>query len=438
MPRFSLSRMALPALFLCLSACNIPDTPPLVPATTRVQQHRTPSSYGFVHQPSGSDTQYRVVSFNELPQWKDQPFAGSLQSFLQSCQKLASQSGWHAACQQATQTPLNHAAAKQFFEQAFTPWQVIQSGQAGGKITGYYEPVLYGDSKPTQTARFPIYGTPSDLISVPLPESLRNHKGTVRISLTSKNQGVIKNDGPYVADLSHFAHAEKNTTLKGRIVGNQFVPYFTRNQINAGMLNNHAPILGYANNAVDLFFLHIQGSGRLRTPSGEYIRLGYADHNGQTYQSIGKYMANRGYLPLAQTSMQSIKAWMEKNPSHLAEVLGQNPRYVFFRVLSGPSEQGPIGALGVPLTGEFSGAVDKRYITLGAPLFVATSHPNTPQYGLNRLLMAQDTGAAIKGAVRVDYFWGYGDNAGQTAGKQNYTGYVWMLLPHGVMPSYRP
>ena len=90
------------------------------------------------------------------------------------------------------------------------------------------------------------------------------------------------------------------------------------------------------------------------------------------------------------------------------------------------------------MTGEFSGAVDKRYITLGAPLFVATSHPNTPQYGLNRLLMAQDTGAAIKGAVRVDYFWGYGDNAGQTAGKQNYTGYVWMLLPHGVMPSYRP
>ena len=108
---------------------------------------------------------------------------------------------------------------------------------------------------------------------MPLPESLRNQKGTVRISLTSKNQGIIKNDGAYVADLSHFAHSEKNTTLKGRIVGNQFVPYFTRNQINAGMLNNHAPILGYANNAVDLFFLHIQGSGRLRTPSGEYIRL---------------------------------------------------------------------------------------------------------------------------------------------------------------------
>ena len=136
--------------------------------------------------------------------------------------------------------------------------------------------------------------------------------------------------------------------------------------------------------------------------------------------------------------MQDIKAWMAAHPNQLAEVLGQNPSYVFFRVLDGGESQGPVGALGVPLTGGYSGAVDKRHITLGAPLFLATSHPANPSVGLNRLIVAQDTGTAIKGAVRGDYFWGYGDEAGHMAGKQNATGYIWQLLPNGVMPSYQP
>ena len=184
--------------------------------------------------------------------------------------------------------------------------------------------------------------------------------------------------------------------------------------------------------------MHIQGSGRLRTPAGNFVRLGFADKNEYPYVSIGQYMSTRGYLPLAQTSMQNIKSWMGKNPNHLAEVLGQNPSYVFFKVLDGSSDQGPVGALGVPLTGGYSGAVDKHHITLGAPLFLATSHPANANAGLNRLIVAQDTGSAIKGAVRVDYFWGYGDEAGQLAGRHNATGYVWQLLPHGVLPSYQP
>ena len=147
-------------------------------------------------------------------------------------------------------------------------------------------------------------------------------------------------------------------------------------------------------------------------------------------------MADRGYLPLAQTTMQGIKAYMQQNPQKLAEVLGQNPSYVFFRILDDNSD-GPIGALGTPLMGEYAGAVDRHHITLGAPLFVATTHPET-RHGLNRLIMAQDTGSAIKGAVRVDYFWGYGDEAGRVAGKMKHTGYVWQLLPNGVSPQYRP
>ena len=438
----------LAALSLLLTACpttmprkqgqgthtpNIPHTPqiPHQPAGNAV-------SHGTTLQPTGSSATYRAVSFHELPQWNEQSFSESLAAFQKSCLKLANQAKWQYTCARANQTAHSTAAAKAFFEQNFTPWQVSERGQAGGKVTGYYEPVLHGDTRNTSTARFPIYGIPSDFVSIPLPANLRNSKATVRVSPTGNNRGVIQSNGAYIANLAQFPITARTTALKGRFVGNQFVPYFTRAQINAGALNGRAPILGYANDPVELFFMHIQGSGRLRTPAGNFVRLGFADKNEYPYVSIGQYMSTRGYLPLAQTSMQNIKSWMGKNPNHLAEVLGQNPSYVFFKVLDGSSDQGPVGALGVPLTGGYSGAVDKHHITLGAPLFLATSHPANANAGLNRLIVAQDTGSAIKGAVRVDYFWGYGDEAGQMAGRHNATGYVWQLLPHGVLPSYQP
>ncbi len=439
---------ALAALSLLLTACpttmprkqgqgthtpNIPHTPqiPHQPAGNAV-------SHGTTLQPTGSSATYRAVSFHELPQWNEQSFGESLAAFQKSCLKLANQAKWQYTCARANQTAHSTAAAKAFFEQNFTPWQVSERGQAGGKVTGYYEPVLLGDTRNTSAARFPIYGIPSDFVSIPLPANLRNSKATVRVSPTGNNRGVIQSNGAYIANLAQFPITARTTALKGRFVGNQFVPYFTRAQINAGALNGRAPILGYANDPVELFFMHIQGSGRLRTPAGNFVRLGFADKNEYPYVSIGQYMSTRGYLPLAQTSMQNIKSWMGKNPNHLAEVLGQNPSYVFFKVLDGSSDQGPVGALGVPLTGGYSGAVDKHHITLGAPLFLATSHPANANAGLNRLIVAQDTGSAIKGAVRVDYFWGYGDEAGQMAGRHNATGYVWQLLPLGVLPSYQP
>lgn len=430
------SHFSLTAAALILAACS---TSPIKPNTPTIYSNipAQPSfGVGYTHRTSAG-VSYRSVHFNELPQWQTQPFAGSLAAFKNSCLKLASQAGWQKVCAQAQSVPNNHLSAKSFFEQYFTPWQVSQNGKLGGIITGYYEPVLEGDIRPTARARFPIYGIPQDLVSVPLPAHLRNSHTIVRIAPTGKNAGVIRSNGAYVANLAQFPTNAKTTALKGRFVGKQFVPYFTRNQINGGALNGRAPILGYANDPVELFFMHIQGSGRLRTPDGRYIRLGFADKNDYPYVSIGQYMAKRGYLPLAQTNMQNIKHYLAANPHRLAEVLGQNPRYIFFRQLEGSSEQGPIGALGVPLTSEFSGAVDKHHITLGAPLFVATTHPYTRQ-GLNRLIVAQDTGAAINGAVRVDYFWGFGEAAGQIAGKQKYTGYVWQLLPNGVLPQYRP
>lgn len=374
---------------------------------------------------------YRAVSFSELPNWSQQPFAESLNAFRRSCLKLDAR--WSGVCQQASLiAPNDVQGARRFFESWFTPWQVSQNGQLGGVFTGYYEPVLNGDVRLSERSRFPIYGIPNDFVSVPLPANLKGSKAMVRINPNGANSGVITPNGQYVANLAQFPMNERSNALKGRFEGQYFVPYFTRGQINNGVLQGRAPILGYADDAVELFFLHIQGSGRIRTPDGRFIRLSYADKNEYPYVSIGKYMAKQGYLPLSQTSMQAIKAWLGHNPNHLAEVLGQNPSYVFFRSLNGLSEEGPIGALGVPLTAGLSAAVDKQYITLGAPLYVATTHPDT-HGALNRLIMAQDTGGAIKGAVRVDYFWGYGDAAGKSAGKMKNQGYVWMLLPNGMV-----
>lgn len=424
---------------LVLAGCGWGSKPPVSrstpvsPGLTETPGQALP--LGHVHQPGHQGVRYEVVAHAALPQWSQQSFAQSLKSFRHSCSRLQAQAGWQSVCRQAQQLPDGSPWARAFFERYFTPWQVSQNGQLGGTVTGYYEPVLHGDTRPSSQAKFPIYGVPNDFVVVPLPAQLRQSRQTVRIQLTGPNSGVIADHGTYSARLADFPIGDKTIALKGRVAGNAFVPYYTRAQINAGALNGKAPILGYADDPVELFFLQIQGSGRLKTPDGRYVRLGFADKNDQPYVSIGRYMANKGYLPLGQTSMQGIKAWMQRNPQHLAEVLGQNPSYVFFRQLPA-SDDGPIGALGVPLTGGYSAAVDRNFITLGAPLFVATTHP-VSGHGLNRLLMAQDTGSAINGAVRVDYFWGYGDEAGAVAGKMKHTGYVWQLLPNGMLPEVR-
>ena len=419
-------------LVLMLAAC--PSQQVMPPTTQPLPNTQIPPGQGhapgYTHQLPGSAAIYKVVGFQALPQWQQQDFTASLGAFRKSCERLGRQPQWQGVCAQAAAVPNQPAAVKQFFEQYFTPWEVRHNGQLGGTVTGYYEPVLKGSAQPSAQARFPIYGVPTDLVTVPINSGQR--QGSVRVRLSGNNSGQIAADGQYTANLADFSLQERSNALKARVVGNRLVPYYTRTEINAGALNGRAPILAYAEDPVELFFLHIQGSGRVITPDGRYIRLGFADKNDHPYVSIGRYMANRGYLPLAQTSMQGIQAWLRNHPNRLAEVLGQNPSYVFFRELPANND-GPIGSLGVPLTGGYSGAVDRRYITLGAPLFLATAHPETGQ-ALNRLIMAQDTGSAINGAVRGDLFWGYGDRAGEVAGKMKQTGYVWQLLPNHVLP----
>ena len=398
-----------------------PTTPETAPPP--ISTPRFPVGQSFVS-PNGG--QYTATDYTALPSWQKQDFSGSLKSFQNSCKALGNQPQWAEVCRIANATPLS--LAKNFFEQNFTPWVVSQNGQLAGTVTGYYEPALTGNLTQTATAKYPIYGVPSDFVTVPYS----GQTGRVRIAKTGNNSGMISANGTYTANVADFPNRSKSGKLKGRFSGSQFVPYYTRAQINAGAINGKAPVLAYADNAVELFFLQVQGSGRLITPDGQSVRLSFADKNDHNYVSIGKYMADKGYLPLSQTSMQGIKQWIAEHPNKLAEVLGKNPSFVFFEKGDNNAE-GPNGALGVPLMGELSAAVDKRHIVLGSPIFVATTDPRNGK-ALNRLMMAQDTGSAINGAVRIDFFWGFGDNAGQIAGKMKHTGYVWTLLPNGMKP----
>ncbi|MBN3859385.1 murein transglycosylase [Neisseriaceae bacterium PsAf] len=377
---------------------------------------------------------YSIVDYSRLPEWSNQYFEQSLLAFKRSCEVLINQLKWNYVCQIAAQTKNTRKNAKRFFEEHFQPWVVTSNnGGLAGKVTGYYEPAISGSKTRSAQSPYPIYGVPYDFVSVPLPQNLINHKGTVRIQRTSENSGTISPSGQYVAHLSKFYITPKTKALKGRFSENEFVPYYTRKEIYQGAINNKAPILAYANDPVELFFLQVQGSGRVITKDNQMIRLAYADKNEFPYKSVGTYMAQRGYIPLSSASMQGIKQYIQQHPNQMNEILGYNPSFIFFSVAETKANEGPIGALGVPLTDGYSGAIDKHYIDLGAPLFLATTDTRNGR-ALNRLIVAQDTGSAINGSVRVDFFWGYGSQAGEAAGKTNHPGYVWILLPNGQSP----
>jgi membrane-bound lytic murein transglycosylase A len=205
------------------------------------------------------------------------------------------------------------------------------------------------------------------------------------------------------------------------------VPYFDRAQIEQGRAPLSGREIAWVEDAIELFFLQVQGSGRVILESGETLRVGYADHNGYPYRSIGRHLVERGDLPLEKVSMQGIQAWARTNPDKLTELLNVNARYVFFRELPA-GLPGPLGSLGVPLTARRSLAVDPEFVPLGAPVYIATPWPLSSR-PLNQLMLAQDTGSAIRGAVRADYFWGNGEEAAREAGRMKQPLRMWVLLP---------
>jgi membrane-bound lytic murein transglycosylase A len=288
---------ASPWLFaLLLSACGV--TPPLAPPPVVTPPVTIPT-------PTGAYPTLKPVDWSAVAFWQDDAVQDAWPALLQSCSTLGKQAAWQAVCAEAAAIPAPDAAtARAFFEQRFQPWQATQEdGSAEGLVTGYYEPLLKGSRTRTARARYPLYAAPDDLIAV---------------------------------DLASVYPELKNLRLRGRLVGNKLVPYPTRKEIEAAAASGNGfkgkPI-AWAEDPVDLFFLQIQGSGRIELPDGSHLRVGYADQNGHPYQSIGKLLVERGELKLEQASMQGIKDWGARNPDKLPDLLAANPSFVFFREL---------------------------------------------------------------------------------------------------------
>jgi membrane-bound lytic murein transglycosylase A len=337
---------------------------------------------------------YNETAFDAVPGWAQASLVPSLRAFLTGCGRP--QVPLLVVCELAAGVPRDdEAAARQFFESQFTAYAVVSnvSGEAG-LITGYFEPVIEGARTRDADNRYPIYGVPDDLIVV---------------DLTSVNPDL------------------RNMRLRGRVEGRRLVPYYSRAEIDSRAALP-ASIIAWAKDPVELFFLQIQGSGQIQLADGARLRVGYADQNGHPFRSLGRYLVDRGELPLEQASMQNIKAWAAANPHKLQDALNANPSYVFFREVYG--QEGPFGALNVPLTAGYSLAVDRRFIPLGAPVYLATTYPLSEER-LERLMTAQDVGGAIRGAVRADLFWGSGADAGAQAGRMRNPGRMWLLWPKG-------
>jgi membrane-bound lytic murein transglycosylase A len=345
---------------------------------------------------------FKLAQWSSLPEWNTLDLSPSWPALKQSCHALRFKTKWLAACAAAEKIDtVNTETQRKFYETWFTPFQVLnQDGTDRGLITGYYEPLLKGSRHKSEQFQFPVYGAPEDLLEINLSEAYPQLKGL---------------------------------RLRGRLEGNKVVPYFSRAEIDGGisMLKGHE--LYWVENAVELFFLQIQGSGRIDLEDGRRVKIGYAEQNGHPYISIGKKLIEMGELKPEEVSMQSIKKWAENNPERLSILLGQNPSYIFFRELP-DTISAPLGALGVPLTNEYSLAVDPHTIPLGVPVFLSSTFPNSSQ-PLNRLMNAQDTGGAIKGAVRADFFWGFGELAGMRAGSMKQSGRLWVLFPKGMEPT---
>jgi membrane-bound lytic murein transglycosylase A len=388
------------AWLLALSpiACAVhpPAGPTSVPAEAMPAPAEPPPSAPLLPTTPQAYPNLRAVDWADLPSWQAEQASAAWPAFLRGCTTLARRSAWQASCSEAAAMPVpDDATARAFFVRHFQPWQATQEdGAAEGLVTGYYEPLLKGDRVRSERARFPLYAVPDDLVTV---------------------------------DLASVYPELKSLRLRGRLLGNRIVPYATRAEIESGRNEFRGRPIAWAEDPIDLFFLQIQGSGRLELPDGTFLHVGYADQNGHPYQSIGRLLVERGELTLDQASMQGIKNWGARNPEKLPELLAANPSYVFFRAMP-DGLSGPLGALGVPLTEGRSIAVDPRFIPLGAPVFLATTQPNSPE-PLNRLLMAQDTGSAIRGGVRADLFFGFGAAAGELAGRMKQRGRMWVLLP---------
>ena len=337
------------------------------------------------------------ATFSALPGWQQDDLREAWPAFIGSCKVLVRKIEWTAPCTAAaTVNPADGAAIRVFFEFWFVPNQVrAADGADSGLITGYYEPMLHGARKRGGAFQTPLYRMPDDLLTIDL--------GSVYPEL-------------------------KNMRLRGRLVGKKVVPYNTRADIARADIDGKQ--LLWVDDAVEAFFLEVQGSGRVRlADTGETVRLAYAEQNGHPYKAIGRWLVEQGELSASQATAQGIKAWIATHPTRRQELFNVNPSYIFFKEEALPDPSiGPKGALGVPLTPARSVAIDPQFLPLGAPVWLTTTRAGS-EVPLQRLMMGQDTGGAIRGAVRADFFYGFGNEAADSAGRMKQRGQIWVLLP---------
>ncbi len=382
--QFSLSLFSLILIFL-LSACGVQDTdekPPL---------------------------RLKEASFSSLKGWGDDDLRTFIPAFEKSCQivfrraddrmmgplqEAGTAKRWKELCS-AFQAMRDGSAPiiRRFFENNFTPYAVYAGSKAEGLFTGYYEASLKGSLKKTGPYQYPLHGRPDDLVMV--------HLGQFRDHL-------------------------KGERIAGRVIDGTLKPYETREEIVAGDWPHPDEVLLYVSNPVDAFFLQIQGSGRVELREGGYKRIGYAGQNGHPYYAIGRELIKREHLEKDEVSMQSIRAWLEANPDEAQEIMNTNKSYVFFRELK---EDGPVGGSTVTLTPGRSLAIDRSLISYGLPIWVDIEEPIDGAGPIRKLMVTQDTGGAIRGPVRGDVFWGYGEMAETLAGGMKSDGRYWVLLP---------
>ncbi len=352
-----------------------------------------------------------AVDFEAVPGWSEDRVAEALPALRRSCRRLLAQpdarplgpnglagsiADWRAPCDRLLDLPAgDETALRRALEGEFVAFRADNQNGRTGLFTGYYEPELRGALKPADGYRWPLYRLPDDLVT---------------------------------ADPSQFEAGVKSMKLVGRVEDGKLLPYHARAEIDGGALAKRGLELVWVDDPVDAFFLHVQGSGRVRLPDGGVLRVGFAGSNGRPFYAIGRALIDEGRIDRARASMQSIRDWLRANPKDAEAVMHRNERYIFFREIDG---EGPIGAQGVALTPGRSLAVDRAFMPLGAPVWLDTTWPGSDK-PLRRLMVAQDTGGAIKGPVRGDFFWGSGEAALEQAGRMKQKGGYYLLLPRAV------
>lgn len=374
----------------------------------------------FYFKDTAQDAQLVLVpaAFSDLPGWAEDDFEQVAQAFGRSCLRILKRdperdfgagdySGtygdWHPPCQALLALETKTAEdLRKFFKVWFTPYAVyadrggFRGARDTGLFTGYYEAQLFGSYQADDRYRYPVYGRPNDLVMV---------------------------------DLGDFRDDLKGRRIAGRVSGKRLKPYEDRSDIVGNGLGDKADILLWVDDPVALFFMHIQGSGRVSLPDGKSVRIGYAAQNGHPYFAIGRKLIDLGHIAREDMSMQAIEGWLKNNPDQADAIMNTNPSYIFFRILDG---EGPVGAENVPLTPLRSLAVDRTKIPYGTPLWLDAEHPTQDDRRLQRLMIAQDTGGAIRGVIRGDVFWGHGREAEQNAGPMKSEGRYWVLLPKAI------